>query len=177
MLVSCILGGYHVGEIDYSKCCLCQRDSDGKICNPSTSGNLSPYDTLATDLYNFKKIGIDPVRVRIRHFGENKTEIKDTLIEKNAFFHITCKSKCDSGKFKRAQKRAAKEQLSNVSPQKSTRASANASFCRDEPSCVMTGCTEKDGRVQKGSVLHKASTKQVSLDCNRCKSCITAHAD
>ena len=162
-------------EIDYSKCCLCQKEQESKICRPSQNGSQSTYDTLAEDLDGLRELGIEPVPVKIHHFGANLEQIKSQLKSNRACYHRTCRNKCDSQKLKRSQKtakkRTAEEKLKNVSPTKATRASANASFNRDKPQCVMSGCTES-GEVSKGRKLRKALTMQVCLSEQKSSKCI-----
>ena len=150
-------------EIDYSKCCLCQKEEESQIIHPAQT---STYDNLAEDLDGFRKLGIQPIPVQINNFGANLEEIKAKLKDKKACYHRTCRNKCDSQKLKRskkqAKKRSAQEKLKNVSPTKATRSSVNASFNRDKPQCVMSDCTES-GEVSKASKLRKAMTKQVCL--------------
>lgn len=146
----------HVGDIDFILCCLCQKESESKVLCPSKNGKLSTYDLLAKDLTNFKNLGVNPIPVRIERLGCN---IAETLKVNRAWFHKSCRSLCDNHKFNRIKKRKEKEE-SNVSPKKKTRSSADTSFQRDKPECIMTSCSET-GEVLLGSTLHKAMTLKV----------------
>lgn len=97
--------------MDWSKCIICQNKTKENLQCPTNSKRKSGsigYKTLAQNLLDFKSIDKIPEGLDLKLLDEG-SGIEETLRQKNASWHKSCRDLFNNTKFERAKKRKSLE--------------------------------------------------------------------
>ena len=156
--------------MDWDLCIICQQRSVEKLQCPANSKRKDAgvgYTSFVCNLKEFQKLEITPECLNVERLDEG-LGIEQTLLNKKASWHKSCRDLFSNTKLERAKKRKlsaiAEEEdrddceqiidVSSSSPIKARR-SSNASSCLPENHCFF--CDSADSTTN----LHSASTLEV----------------
>lgn len=152
-------------EIDWTKCIICQEESNESLRCPTGSSNTSTagagYKSLAENIQNFNKIGALPKSLKVFKLLNEGQDIEVTFRNNEAKWHDSCRLKYNKTKLNRALKRKAPEDESS---------SVSAKFTRKEAmsSSNVNVCFFCDKPDAEGSTLHKISTFEIDTRVRQC---------
>ena len=115
----------HPDSFRWDLCILCQDDTCESLQCPANSKRNDcgvGYKTMEEDLTNFEKIGELSEKIRLNCFDDGNG-IANTLLEKKASWHKSCRDQYNKTKLSRSQKRKNEEEDSTV--YKNTRSSTS----------------------------------------------------
>ena len=145
-------------------CVLCQTDTGEVLLCPARSKNQNNigagYRYVADSFVKFYEIDALPFSISIENLDEGNG-IKATLQDNNAKWNQTCRSKLDTQKLQRAQKRKESDVL-QASPVKTRRSIESKSQSEPELSCIF--CEDEAGPAG----FHKASTFDLDFKVKKC---------
>ena len=163
--------------MDWDLCIICQQRSVEKLQCPANSKRKDAgvgYTSFVCNLKEFQKLEITPECLNVERLDEG-LGIEQTLLNKKASWHKSCRDLFSNTKLERAKKRKlsaiAEEEdrddceqiidVSSSSPIKARR-SSNASSCLPENHCFF--CDSADSTTN----LHSASTLEVDRKVREC---------
>lgn len=148
--------------MDWTKCIICQHISSEQLQCPANSKRTNVgagYRSFIENVNSFDRLGVLPVSLKTDLFTEG---IEQTLKDKKASWHKTCRDIFNNTKLKRAQKRKHEDSDQCTSPIKSRRLSISTST--QKSSTVFFFCCKEDVSSQ----LHAASTLEVDRKVREC---------
>ena len=98
-------------ETDWSKCFLCQADTNEALVLPENKKNSktgSGYTSLAKNIPEFHTMNEMPIAIDIRRIDDGGG-IESTIVQNKARYHDSCRLKFNNTKLQRAQKGKAKQ--------------------------------------------------------------------
>ena len=93
-------------KTNWNLCLVCQSDSNEKLVCPSNSkrtDKFAGFKTLLEGIRDFEKVKELPYDLSSGRLCEGEKSELETLIEKNAKYHKSCKNKFDSHHLDRVQ--------------------------------------------------------------------------
>lgn len=155
-------------EIDWTKCIICQEESNESLRCPTGSSNTSTagagYKSFAENLQNFNKIGALPKSLKVFRLLKEGQDIEISLRNNEAKWHDSCRLKYNKTKLNRALKRKAPEEESSSVPEKFTRKSKETVASLNVNQCFF--CDKPE--ANEGSTLHSISTFEIDTRVRQC---------
>ena len=117
------------------------------------------YHTLAGNILQFSEIRSLPIPINVEKLDEGGG-IAETLMQRKAKLHKSCRNKFSNMKLKRADKRKRQEEPESPQRSKFTRACSGATTSKAEKSCFFCGSSSE--------TLHEASTFNIDTRVREC---------
>ena len=113
-------------SVDWTKCILCQETTSEPLQCPGNSRRSdiecgTGYHTLASNILQFSEIRSLPIPIDVEKLNEGEG-IAETLMQRKAKLHKSCRNKFSNMKLKRGDKRKREEEPGSPQHSKFTRA-------------------------------------------------------
>ena len=151
-------------SVDWKKCILCQETTSEPLQCPGNSRRSdiecgTGCNTLASNILQFSEIRNLPMPINVEKIDEGRG-IAETLMQRKAKLHKSCRNKFSNMKLKRVDKRKRQEEPESPRRSKFTRACSGATTSKADKSCFFCGSFSE--------ALHEASTFNIDTRFREC---------